>query len=452
MRAAPENNVFYRNQNWHYPKIAYGKGIYLYDEKGREYLDGCSGSAVANLGHGNSEIAEHAKKQIETIAYTHLSRWTCDPIEECAKKIADLAPGDLNHVYFLSGGSEATETAIKLARQYFVEQNKYSTKWKIISKKQSFHGNTLGALSMTGIVERREIYDPLLVPFPKIPQFYHYKNQWDAESLYKTSVKAAQALEEEILFHGQEHIAAFITEAVVGSAAPGIHPDPIYFKMVREICDKYNVLLIVDEVMSGFARTGKMFAIEHFGIIPDMMCIAKGMSSGYAPIGAVLTNDEIHRTIMISGSGSFKHGHTYGGNPLSCSIASKVIDILIRENLVENAAIQGAYLMERLMSLRLDIIGDIRGKGLMIGIEFVQNKQSKEPFNPNLNMKHIVMKHCFDQGLIVYPGGGSDRGVQGDHILIAPPINSSRDGIDSLFDKLESALTKVNNLYGDNMK
>ena len=258
LNKAPKNNVFYRNQNWHYPKIERGEGIYLYEDNGKRYLDACSGSAVANIGHGNKEIAEYTKELMERIAFTHLSRWTVDTIEECAAKIAEWTPGDLNHAYFVSGGSESTESAIKLARQYFVEkEGGSSSKSKVISKWTSFHGNTLGSLSITGITGRKKMFDPILQQFPKVPQFYHYRNGWGCETLEDTSIRAAQAIEEEILRQGPENVMAFISEPVVGSAAPGVHPAPIYFKMVREICDKYDVLWIDDEVMAGFGRTGK---------------------------------------------------------------------------------------------------------------------------------------------------------------------------------------------------
>jgi len=439
---APKNHVFYRTQKWHYPKIVKGKGIYLYDEKGHQYIDGCSGSAVANIGHGNKEIAELTKTQVQTIAYTHLSRFTCDPIEKCAKKIAKLAPGDLNHVYFVSGGSESTETAIKMARQYHLEKNPLSTKWKVISKSHSFHGNTIGALSMTGITERRKQYDPMLINFPKIPQFYHYRNPWDAD-FYNTSLKAAQALEDEIQFQGPEHIAAFITEPVVGSAAPGLYPDKVYFDHVRQICDKYKILLIIDEVMTGFGRTGKMFACEHFDVIPDLMCIAKGMSAGYAPIGAVVASDEVFETIMVNGSGSFRHGHTYGGHPLSCAVASKVIDIVKEDKLVENSRKRGKELMKLLETLDHPIIGDLRGKGLMIGIEFVVNKNTKKPFDPKINLKQLITQMCLDEGLVIYPGSGTYHHTEGDHILIAPPLNISSEEINLLFKKLKAGLDKT---------
>ncbi|OGS24230.1 MAG: hypothetical protein A2297_08915, partial [Elusimicrobia bacterium RIFOXYB2_FULL_48_7] len=382
LNKAPENNVFYRNQNWHYPRITHGKGIYLYGENGKEYIDACSGSAVANIGHGNTEIAEFAREHIKRIAFTHLDRWTVDSIEKCARQVSDKAPGSLNHVYFVSGGSEATETAIKMARQFYIERDgKNTKKWKVISKWNSFHGNTIGSLSMTGIKERRSIYEPMLLDFPKIPQFYHYRNQWNCATLRETSIKSAEALETEIVKQGKENISAFISEPVVGSAAPGVHPDKIYFEMVKEICRKHDIILIIDEVMSGYGRTGRYFAIEHFGITPDIITTGKGMSCGYTPLGAAIANDEVFSTIMVKGSGQFIHGHTFAGNPLSCGIAGKVMEIIEREGYVKNCEQMGEYLMKKLESLyNYSMIGDIRGKGLMIGIELVKDQKTKEPF------------------------------------------------------------------------
>ncbi|MCT4619013.1 MAG: aspartate aminotransferase family protein [Marinisporobacter sp.] len=448
LNKAPKNHVFYRNQNWHYPEIERGEGIYLYDKNGKKYIDGCSGSAVANIGHGNKEIAAFTKEHMERIAFTHLSRWTVDSIEKCAQKVAEWAPGDLNHVYFVSGGSESTETAMKMARQYFVERDGEGTsKWKVISKWNAFHGNTLGSLSMTGITGRRKIYDPMLVNFPKIPQFYHYRNPWGSETLEETSVKAAEALEAEILRQGPGNIAAFITEPVVGSAAPGAHPTKTYFKMVREICDKYDVLLIVDEVMAGFGRTGKRFAVEHFDVVPDIITTAKGMSCGYTPMGACIASDKIFNTIMVEGSGHFVHGHTYAGNPLSCGIANKVIEIMEREDYVENAATQGQYLMEKMQELyKYPIVGDIRGKGLMIGVEFVKNQDTKESFDVKENIKGILTNNCLEEGLVIYPGGGSVDGVRGDHCLIAPPINITKEEVDELFTAFEKGIQKTINM------
>jgi adenosylmethionine-8-amino-7-oxononanoate aminotransferase len=442
---APDNYVFYRNQKWRYPKITHGKGIYLYDNQGREYIDGCSGAAVANIGHGNKEVADFAGKQIKKIAFTHLSRWTVDTIEQCAERIIQRTPGDLNHVYFLSGGSESTETAAKLARQYFVERDgPQSSKWKIISKGNSFHGNTLGALSMTGFIPRRRIYTPMLIDFPKIPQFYHYRNQWHCNTLKETSIKAAEALEAEIKKQGADTVAAFISEPVVGMAAPGSHPEPVYFQMVRDICDRYDVLLIIDEVMSGFGRTGKWFGIDHFGITPDIMAAAKGMSAGYTPIGAAVSNNKVFNTIMRKGSGSFVHGHTYAGNPLSCGIACKVIEIIERENIVENSKKQGARLMKKLQALySYPIVGDIRGKGLMIGIELVKDQKSKTPFEPNAMAKNKVTEYALDAGLVLLSEGGVVDGIRGDHFLVAPPLNITGEEIDLLYERLETGIQKA---------
>lgn len=443
MNKAPKNSVFYRNQNWSYPRIVKGEGVYLYDDNGKRYLDACSGSAVANIGHGNKEVAEYTKELMERIAFTHLSRWTVDTIEECAKKVTEWAPGDLDHVYFVSGGSEATESAIKLARQYFVERDGGKTsKWKVISKWTSFHGNTLGALAITGITGRKKMYDPMLAQFPKIPQFYHYRNQWGCESLEETSIKCAEALEAEILRQGPENVMAFISEPVVGSAAPGVHPAPIYFKMIRDICTKYDILWIDDEVMAGFGRTGKKMAIEHYGnSLPDIICTAKGMSCGYTPIGAAIANDEVFNTIMVNGSGSFHHGHTYAGNPLSAGISKKVIEIMEREKYVENAAVQGEYLLNRLQNLyKYPIVGDIRGKGLMIGVEFVKDQRTKEPFDPGQKVNTIVNNHCLELGISPYPGGGSADGLRGDHTQLTPPINITKEEVDELYDALEGAI------------
>ena len=442
MNSAPQNNVFYRNQKWRYPKISHGKGIYLYDESGKEYIDACSGSAVANIGHGNKEIANFVKEHIERIAFTHLSRWTVDSIEECAAKVADWAPGDLNHVYFVSGGSESTETAIKMARQYFVDRDgDNSSKWKVISKWNSFHGNTIGSLSMTGIMERRSPYTPMLADFPKIPQFYHYRNPWGCKTEKETAVKAAEALELEILRQGADNIAAFMTEAVIGAACPGVNTEKIYFDMVREICTKYDILLIVDEVMSGFGRTGAKFAINHYDVVPDIMTMAKGMSCGYTPIGAAVCNDDVFEKIMISGRGAFIHGHTYAGNPLSCGIAAKVISMIERDKCVANAAEKGRLLLSKIseLSKKHHIIGDVRGKGLMIGVELVKDRETKEPFVRSANIKGKITNSCLDEGLVIYPGGGTANGVDGDHFLIAPPLNITEEEVNLIVEKLNNA-------------
>lgn len=445
MSKAPRNNVFYRNQDWRYPKISHGKGIYLFDESGRSYIDACSGAAVANIGHGNKEVAAYAKEHIERIAFTHLSRWTVDSIENCAAKLADWTPGSLNHVYFVSGGSEATETALKMARQYFVERYGIeSKKWKIISKWNAYHGSTMGSLSMTGISGRRRPFSPLLINFPQIRQFYHYRNPWGCKTLEETSIKAAEVLEEEILKQGAENVAAFITEPVVGAAAPGAHPEKIYFDMVRDICDKYEILLIIDEVMAGFGRTGRNFGSNHYGVQPDILTVAKGMSCGYTPIGAAIASEKVYETIMLKGSGRFIHGHTYAGNPLSCGIAHKVLEIIEREGYVDNAAVQGEYLISRMQALVDNpIVGEIRGKGLMIGVEMVMDKNSKTPFESSVNAKERVMEIGLEEGIVLYPGGETVNNNLGDHFLLAPPITVTREQTELIFQRLVKTLDRA---------
>jgi adenosylmethionine-8-amino-7-oxononanoate aminotransferase len=440
---APKNHVFYRNQNWHYPKIEYGKGIYLYGEDGKKYLDGCSGSSVANIGHGNEEVAECAAKQIRKVAFTHLSRFTTDAVEECSRKVAALTPGDLNYVYFMSGGSEAVEAAWKLSRQYFVERDKRTSKWRVVSRWPSFHGNTLGALSMTGITGRRQIYDPFIADFPKINQAYCYRCPYNSE-YPKCGLACAHELEMLIKKQGPDNVMAFIAESVIGSAIPAARPPKEYFKIVREICDRHDVLLIVDEVMMGFGRTGKNFGIDHYDIVPDIITIAKGMSCGYSPLGAAVVTDKIFNTIMTEGSGYFIHGHTYGGNPLSAEIANCVLDITEREGYFQNAAVLGEYLAKKMQDLyQYDIVGDVRAIGLMFGIEFVADKKTKEPFDPKKAVKSVVTNACLEQGLVVYPGGGSVDGLRGDHILLAPPISITKEEVDELYSMLEAGIKKA---------
>lgn len=439
MVKCPQDNVFYRNLNWVYPKVVKGQGIYLYDDQGKKYIDGCSGSAVANLGHGNVEIAQAIAQQAQMLAFTHLSRFTTDAIQSLADKVARLTPGDVNKSYFVSGGSESTETAIKMSRQYFLERDGDTQKYKIIARQNSFHGNTIGALSMTGHVARRHKYTPYLAEFPHIVASYCYRCPY-ALDYPSCGVKCAYALEEEIAKQGAENVAAFICEPVTGSACPGMHPPPPYFKIIRNICDRNDILLIVDEVMSGFGRTGKNFGIDHYDVTPDIITAAKGMSCGYAPLGAAIVGEHIYDA-FAQGSGRFVHGHTYGGHPLSCQTGSIVLDIIEREGFIENAAKQGAYLWEKLQHLYdYPIVGDIRGKGLMLGIEFVQDQENKEPFAKETNIQGMITVNCLAAGLVVYPGGGSVDGVRGDHILIAPPLNITEAEVDEMVACLEAGI------------
>jgi len=435
------DNVFYRNVNKKFDLVEYGEGIYLYDDKGNKYIDACSGAAVSNIGHGNKRVAKAIGAQAEKVAFSHLSRWTNSPARELADMVAELAPGSLNKLYLVSGGSEATESALKMSRQYFLERDGKTGKYKIISRWNGFHGNTIGALSMTGD-SRRKKYTPYLLDFPKIENCYCYRCPFGLEE-DTCNVECAHALERCIKANGAESIAAFIAEPVVGAASGALVPHKDYFKIVREICDKYDILLIDDEVMTGFGRAGSMFAIDEFDVIPDMICMAKGMSAGYAPLGAVVAKDEIYNTFK-SGTGSFVHGHTYGGNPLSAAAAVEVLKILQEENMVENSKVVGAYLLEQMKEKILPFwyVGDVRGKGLMQGVELVKDKVTKEPFPIKLGVAEKLTQTMMKHGVVIYPGSGMADGMNGDQFLLAPPLIITKDQVDEMVEKMVAGFSE----------
>jgi len=438
-----EDKVFYRNYKWTYPKIVRGKGVYLYEDNGKEYLDACSGAVSANLGHGNEEIAEVLFNQAKTLAFTHLSMFTTNPIIELAQKVIDFSGNKYAGVYFVSGGSEAADTAIKLARQYYLERDKVTSKHKIISRWRSFHGNTIGAMSLSGKTGLRRKYDPLLLDFPHIEPCYCYRCPF--ESIYpECKVKCALELEKVINRVGAENIAGFIVEPIVGSSLSAAYPPAEYFKIIREICDRYDILLIFDEVMSGFGRSGKNFAMDYWGVVPDLTMIAKGIGGCYSPLGGVMVTERILETFK-KGSGKFVHGYTCAGNPLSCAVGSKVIDIIVRDRLVENSFNLGQYLIEMLKELaaQSNIIGDVRGKGLLLGLEFVQDKKTKEPFPVEKKVHELIKILGLQNGIVLYTGDGLIQGNQGDHTLIGPPLNISKKEINILLERLKATIKKA---------
>ncbi len=438
----PESHLFHRVPGAPLPLAVRGEGVFIYDRHGHRYLDGCSGALVANLGHGREDIARAIADQAARLAYVHGGAFTTEPAETLARMLAALAPGDLNRVFLVSGGSEATETALKMARQYWVERGR-PEKYLVISRRLSYHGATLGALAMSGHAARRRPYRPLLADFPQIPPCYHYRCPF-CEDEPDCNLRCAYALEEEILRVGPEYVAAFIAEPVVGAAAGATTPPPGYFEAVRRVCDRYDVLFIADEVMTGFGRTGRMFGIEHWATVPDIIAAGKGLSAGYAPLGAVIAREEIYRTIQ-SGSGGFIHGFTYSGHPPSAAAGVAVLTILQEEGLVEAAARQGEYLKAGLLRLqdRHPIIGEVRGKGLMLGLEFVRDRTKKEPFARGLKVSERVVAAALRRGLCVYPGSGTVDGVRGDHILVGPPLVISRAELDLLLSALDGALSDV---------
>ena len=437
------NHVFPRHSKANLPVIAGGEGCYLIDETGKRYLDGSGGAAVSCLGHGDPEIIAAIKAQLDTVAFAHTSFFTSEPAEQLADLLIANAPGGLDRVYYVSGGSEANEAAIKLARQYMLERGQPS-RHRIIARRQSYHGNTLGALAAGGNQWRREPFAPLMIETSHISPCYAYRNRGEGESDVDYGRRVADELESEILRLGPESVMAFIAEPVVGATLGAVAPVDGYFKRIREICDKYGVLLILDEVMCGMGRTGSLFAYEQESIRPDIVTIAKGLGGGYQPIGAALCTAEIYQTIE-GGSGFFQHGHTYIGHPAACAGSLAVVNALIERDLIKRVKDVGERLTGALEAAfgQHPNVGDIRGRGLFRGLELVENRETKAPFDPGLAIHSKIKKAAFQAGLICYPMGGTIDGRNGDHVLLAPPFIIDDDQIDELVSKLSTAIDQV---------
>lgn len=418
-----DDYIFYRTFKGNYPVAERGEGIYIYDKNGKRYIDACSSALVSNLGHGIEEIAEAMYDQARKITFAHLSMLVSEPAMELALILKDLAPGDLNYTWFVSGGSEAVESAIKLARQYFLERDgEKSAKYKIIGRWNSFHGNTLGALAVGGHIPRRKPYTPMFMESPHISPHYCYRCPFKLE-YPSCDLRCAYELEDVIKREGPQYVAAFIAEPVVGATVGALVPPKEYWPIVREICNKYDVLLIADEVMTGFGRTGEKFAVNHWNVIPDMIVLGKGMAAGYSPLAGVIVSEKITETIK-KGSGRFIHGHTYGGNPLSCAVGVAVIKYMLKHNLMERVKTVGDYFGKLLTKELVDvpIVGEVRGIGLMWGVEIVKDKKTKEPFPRNMNVSSRIFNLLLEMGLLVYPGSGAADGINGDHFMVAPPF------------------------------
>jgi adenosylmethionine-8-amino-7-oxononanoate aminotransferase len=436
-----DDHVFYRNLRKSYPMVDRGEGVYIYDTEGRRYLDGSGGAAVVGIGHGVKEITETMLHQAQRISFSHGSHFTSQTAIDLASKLVKFSPNGLTRVYYLSGGSEAVETAVKMARQYHVERGK-PEKYKVISRWTSYHGNTLGALALSGHAGRRRYYLPLFQHTPHIAPAYCYRCPFGLEPK-RCSIECAIDLEKTILYEGPDSVSAFIAEPIVGATAGALVPRDGYFQKIREICDRYDVLLISDEVMTGMGRTGRNFGIDHWSVLPDMIVVGKGLSSGYTPIYTVIVKEDIYRTIK-EGSGAFLHGHTYGQNPLSCAIASAVMDYIQKHDLVTRSARMGEGLIQALQSLtRFDFVGDIRGKGLFAGIEFVKDRKTKEPFDPRLKLNGSIANRAFEKGLITYPGGGGADGIKGDHLLLAPPLIITEEQVDRMVSILDQTFAEI---------
>ena len=439
------SNILPRHNSYELPIAAYGDGCYIIDKNGKKYLDGSCGAAVSCLGHSDQTINDAIITQTKKLAFAHTSFFTNEPAEELAKLLSSNSPVGLDRVYFVSSGSEAIEASLKLAKQYFIEIGK-PKKHRVISRKQSYHGNTLGALAVGGNAWRRSLFEDLLIETSLISPCYKYRHQDANESEIDYGLRVANELEDEIIRLGPDNVMAFIAETVVGATAGALTPVEGYFERIREICTQYDVLLILDEVMCGMGRTGPLFACEEEKIIPDIITIAKGLGAGYQPIAAMMCQNFIYDAIN-QGSGFFQHGHTYLGHPIACAASLAVVNKLIKESFYEKVIRKGKYLQKKLeITLgQNEYIGDIRGRGLFRGVELVQNRETKEPFPKNFNIAGKIKKRALDLGLICYPMQGTVDGTIGDHILIAPPFIINENEMNEISQKLEKSMENIYN-------
>ncbi|WP_298879905.1 aspartate aminotransferase family protein [uncultured Bradyrhizobium sp.] len=438
------SRVLHRSLREMPPKAIGGEGVYLFAEDGRRVIDASGGAAVSCLGHQHPRVIAAIVKQASTLAYAHTSFFSSEPAEALAETLVGHEPGGLAYAYFVSGGSEAIEASIKLARQYFIERGE-PQRQHFIARRQSYHGNTLGALAAGGNAWRRAPYAPLLsAAFSHVTPAFAYHEKHDDESDAQFVARLAAELEAEFQRLGPNTVAAFLAEPVVGATAGAVTAPDGYFKAMREICDRHGALLILDEVMCGMGRTGTTHAWEQEGVAPDIQAIAKGLGGGYQPIGAMLASGGIIDTIR-AGSGAFQHGHTYLAHPLACAAALAVQNVIREDNLLEQVKQRGKQLEQRLTERfgNHRHVGDIRGRGLFWAIELVADRASRTSFDPALKLNQKIKAEAFANGLGCYPGGGAVDGVRGDHVLLAPPYIASANEIDQIVDKLGTAVDVV---------
>ena len=437
------SHIFPRHTKSSLPIAVKGEGSYIFDDSGKSYLDASGGAAVSCLGHAHPTVIKALHRQLDELTYAHTSFFTSEQAEKLAHRLCLEAPKGIDRVYLVSGGSEAVEAALKLARQYYVEKGEPNRK-TIITRQQSYHGNTLGALAAGGNKWRRDQFAPLLIDTHHIAPCFAYRGKNVSENDFEYGQRVANELELKLLELGPNTVMAFIAEPVVGATAGAVTAVDGYFRRIREICDKYGVLLILDEVMCGMGRTGYLYACEHDETRPDIICIAKGLGAGYQPIGAMLCSSEIY-AIIENGSGFFQHGHTYLGHPMAAAAANAVLDVLIDQNLLLDVRPKGDAL-ENLLHSKFNQhphIGDIRGRGLFRAIELVEDRDTKAPFNPELKIAAKIKKSAQNNGLLCYPMSGTIDGKLGDHVLLAPPFVISNNELDELVHKLSVTIDQV---------
>jgi adenosylmethionine-8-amino-7-oxononanoate aminotransferase len=433
-------HVLHRAIGQDYPTAVSGEGIIIRDASGKEYIDASGGAAVSCLGHSHPDILAAMRAQLDHLEYAHTSFFTSQAAEALADDLIAHAPKGIGHVFYVSGGSEAIEAALKLARQYFVERGEPQRKY-LIARRQSYHGITLGALAIGGRNRQRRAFSPLLIETHHVSPVYEYREKNQGETAEAYGERLAQELEAKIIELGGDNVIAFIAEPVVGATLGAVPAVPGYFRRVREICDRHGILLILDEVMCGMGRTGTLHACEQEGIAPDIMAIAKGLGGGHMPIGAMLMNEKLFDTIA-RGSGAFQHSHTYTGHPLACAAALAVQQVIRRDNLLDNVRRQGAHLSRRLQERfsNYPFVGDVRGRGLFQGVELVADRDTKEPFDPARKLNARIKREAMTRGLMVYPMGGTADGTRGDHVLLAPPFIIDGKTIDTIVERLGDAV------------
>jgi len=434
------SHIIHRNLRRPPPVAVSASGITVRDSRGNSYLDASGGAAVSSLGHAHPDVLAAMHAQIEQNAYAHTAFFTCEAAEQLAERLANDAPGDLDHVYLVSGGSEAMETALKLARQYFVE-GEQAQRAVFIARRQSYHGNTLGALAIGGNEWRRRPFEPLLMQVPRVAPCYEYRDRPPGQSVDEYTAALLRELEDCIIDTGPERVIGFVAETVVGATAGAVPPTPGYFRGVRRLCDRYGILLIADEVMCGMGRTGTLYAFEQENVLPDLVVLGKGLGAGYQPIGAVLARAHIVKRLR-DGSGAFQHGHTYMGHPVAAAAALAVQKVIQRDSLLGAVTARGTTFRRMLREAfgAHPHVGDIRGRGLLLGLELVRDRGAKTPFDPALKLHAAVKEQAMARGLMVYPMGGTIDGRQGDHILLAPPFIATEAELAEITGRLAEAL------------
>ncbi|MBW8896923.1 MAG: aspartate aminotransferase family protein [Massilia sp.] len=434
------SHIIHRNLRQAPPVAVSAQGMLVRDSRGNTYLDASGGAAVSSLGHGHPDILAAMHRQIDRLAYAHTAFFTTEAAEELAERLAAGAPDGLSEVYLVAGGSEAMEAAMKLARQYFVETGR-PERSIFIARRQSYHGNTLGALAVGGNEWRRRYFEPLLIDVPHVAPCYEYRGRAEGQAQDDYTAGLLRELEAQIVASGPEKVIAFCAEPVVGATGGAVPPTPGYFLGVRALCDKYGILFIADEVMCGMGRTGTMYAIEQDGVVPDIVTIAKGLGGGYQPIGAVLAQGALIDQLR-EGSGSFQHGHTYLGHPVAAAAALAVQKVIERDDLLAQVRQRGEFFRRALREAfgGHEHVGDIRGRGLFLALELVQDRATKAPFAPARKLHAAIKNEAMARGLMVYPMGGTIDGQHGDHVLLAPPFIASEGDLNEIVSRLQDAV------------